>query len=218
MVRSSFPTTTTSHCCESRLFMMKWKIFGVRDWQTYFLRKNDFPPPRRAKISWWFIVDTVGILKAIKIISRFRRLRRMCLACLNSSLVDERRSIKIAICILFASLFCRSAIFTSRWRRKVYWKGISRRGGEKLLKELTSGINWCGKQEWSWMVRRSHRNRAKNKPRLSSAFGEIRAEQRKKKKLICGWFYSQKTSKAKMESCLCKGWIYATRMNIVLVK
>lgn len=169
-----------------------------------FLRKNDFPP-RRAKISWWFIVDTVGILKAIKIISRFRRLRRMCLACLNSS--------QFAFCLRRS--FAGARFLHLDGEEKFIEKEFP--SSRKAIKRADFRSQLVRKAGWSWMVRRSHRNRAKNKPRLSSAFGEIRAEQQKKK-LICGWFYSQKKSKAKMESCLCKGWIYATRMNIVLVK
>lgn len=105
----------------SLAFTMKWKIFRVRDWQTYFFRENDFPSNEyrhsrnvlKPRISWWFIVDTLCIFKAIKINIRCDR---MYLAYLNNT-VESMRESSIKNCILHSALVVAAAarFFTSRW-------------------------------------------------------------------------------------------------------
>lgn len=73
------------------------------------LSKNVLKP----RISWWFIVDTLCILKAIKIIVRYDR---MYLAYLNNT-VESMRESSIKNCILHSALVVAAAarFFTSRW-------------------------------------------------------------------------------------------------------
>lgn len=103
----------------------------------------------KPKFSWWFIVDTLRVLKAIKIILRFGT-AEMCLAYLNNRLLRwEGAPLKLQFA--FCSRRAFAVIFTSRWAlhekkfiEKKFTKQESRK--EKAIKSWFR-INWCRKQE-----------------------------------------------------------------------
>lgn len=137
----------------SQASTMKWKIFQIRDWQTYFSGKMIFHrvdgylrsfillclriTPENVLKPKKYHDDSLlilSILKAIKIISRFRGASKNVFGVFKQPFGSRRKlgkkgkkaPLKVAFCI-HRSSFLRRRRDSSQWivrRRKVYWKEI----------------------------------------------------------------------------------------------
>lgn len=129
----------------------------------------------------------------------------MCLAFLNNSLVDERRSIKN--CNLHS-------ILVAPRRDSLHLDGFRLCTREKFIEKKSEARgkaikNWfqesTGAESRNGFVMKIHKNRVKNKPRFPFPFLHERVEESLRgEKLICGWFNSQKTTEQKKRKFLCK--------------